>query len=429
LRAAWAEGSWQENVTLVLDSGKFVALENTDASHTKNAPFSDILLPGFVNAHSHAFHRFFAGDGEYRNPDQKDDFWSWRTAMYKQAQSLCPKSYEQKAGVFFKELVANGITHLVEFHYIHHKPDGGSYEPETKMSEALLRAAKDAGLRLCLLATYYNKGGFERGIARKQKRFYSKDVKAFGEFSGAVQKLCSEYGQDFGYALHSVRAVGAEDIKDFFHTLDPKTPVHIHVSEQTKEVEDCQNLFGKTPIELVLDRLPPGDKPCNLFLVHATHASPKELEMISRNHASVIVCPTTEANLGDGIFPWEHSDQNSLQLGFGTDANLSVSMWEEFRQFEYAQRLTKQRRGCVAPSNYNSVADYMFESCWRTGIKNFRQHGYLQPGIPFTGVLADGSCPDLTGCKLENVLSRLTFRSQSKAWVKQVWTHGVQRRI
>ncbi len=424
LRAAWIDGVWKENVSLLVDEhGQFEALEELKAGETG----CDFLLPGFVSSHSHAFHRFFAGDGEQkgsgRQLGESDNFWSWRTAMYKEAALLDPDTYCKKAEVFFKELLSFGVTHLVEFHYVHHKKDGSPYAPVTELSEALLRSAKNAGIRLCLLPTYYNKGGFKQNIFPDQKRFYSANLASFLKLAKKTERLCKNYGQDFGIALHSLRAVDQKEIPQILGGLDPAIPVHIHVSEQQKEVYECLRIHGKKPIELFLSS---ANNKQNLFLIHATHADANELKLLKDKGANIIVCPTTEANLGDGVFPWD--DFSSLadgsNLGFGTDANLSVSMWEELRTFEYSQRLLKRNRNIAAPAEHKSVADFLFASAWKTGMKNFSQNNYLQKGALFDGILVDGSCPTLAGSSLENTIPRLCFRSQSNDWLKKTWVRG-----
>jgi len=422
LRAVWVDGQWQENLALRLnENGVFLGLE----ALRKNEASSDYLIPGSVSSHSHAFHRFFAGDGEKRGSNQTDDFWSWRTAMYKEAEKLTPETYQKEAEGFFSELLSFGITHLTEFHYVHHQSSGSAYPSSIELSERLLKAASNTGLRLCLLPAYYNRGGFNQSISASQRRFYTKSVSDYLDFTTKVASACKRYDQDFGYALHSLRAVSKPDMVILLKEIDQNIPVHIHVSEQTKEVKSCLEYHGKRPVEVFLSEV----HGQNVFLVHATHADKNELKLAAEKKANIVICPTTEANLGDGVFPWEDFSgfATGSNLGLGTDANLSVSMWEEIRMFEYSQRLKHRKRTVAAPKNEGFIADFLFASAIRTGMKNFSKDNYLRKGAKLDGVLVDGSSKSLEGCETENLISRLTFRTQSNNWIKQVWTTGKVR--
>ena len=305
-----------------------------------SAPYDGgLAVPGMPNAHSHIFQCALAGFGEEARGN--DSFWSWRRAMYRLADSITPEQLFDIARHGYARMLRAGFTHVVEFHYLHHGPDGAR-GPET--TQAVLAAATEVGLPISLLPVYYRASGFDGAAPREgQRRFVHDSV---DEFMDAVEALGPAVA---GVAPHSLRAVPAADLAELVAaadaTLGPKAPLHIHVSEQELEVEECLAARGRTPIELLADTIELGPR---WSLVHATHATEAERVRLRRAGARVVLCPITEAHLGDGIFPARGHFLAGGAAAVGSDANVRISAIEEARQLEYGQRLRDRRRARLA---------------------------------------------------------------------------------
>lgn len=294
-----------------------------------------LALPGMPNAHSHAFQRALAGRGEIARGD--DSFWTWREEMYRLANAVRPEQAYAIARMAFVEMLAAGFTHLAEFHYLLHGPDGAR---GTEMTEAVVAAAADVGLPLTLLPVYYRTAGFDGAPVSPQQRRFAHD--SVDDFLATVERLGEAVG---GIAPHSLRAVPAQDFGPLLEgaaTLPGGDgPLHIHVSEQTAEVDECLARHGRTPIRYLFDHVDPGPR---WHLVHATHASPEERRAIRDAGVTVILCPLTEAYLGDGLFEAREHRAAAGTLAIGTDSNVRISAIEELRMLEYGQRLRDRLR-------------------------------------------------------------------------------------
>ncbi|WP_419162982.1 formimidoylglutamate deiminase [Candidatus Palauibacter sp.] len=305
-----------------------------------NAPYDGFLaIPGMPNAHSHIFQRALAGVGEEARG--RDSFWSWRKAMYRLAGSITPDQLFAVARHGYARMLRGGFTHVAEFHYLHHGPDGDRGPESTR---AVLAAAADVGLPISLLPVYYRTSGFgNEDILPEQRRFAHASV---GDFLSAVETLGAEAA---GVAPHSLRAVPSADLVELVVGVDallgPESPLHIHISEQEREVEACLAALGCTPIDLLADTVELGPR---WSLVHATHATAAERTGVRSAGANIVLCPLTEANLGDGIFPAREHFLAGGAAAMGTDANVRLSSIEEARQLEYGQRLRDRRRARVA---------------------------------------------------------------------------------
>ena len=298
-----------------------------------------LAVPGMPNAHSHIFQRALAGFGEEARGD--DSFWSWRRAMYRLAGSITPEQLFAVARHGYARMLRAGFTHVVEFHYLHHGPDGAR-GPET--TQAVLAAAAAVGLPISLLPVYYRTAGFDGAAPHEgQRRFAHGSV---GEFMAAVEALGPAAA---GVAPHSLRAVPAADLAELVTavdaTLGPEAPLHIHVSEQELEVEECLTARASTPVDLLADTVELGPR---WSLVHATHATEAERNRLRSVGARVVLCPITEAHLGDGIFPAREHFLAGGAAAVGSDANVRISAIEEARQLEYGQRLRDRRRARLA---------------------------------------------------------------------------------
>ncbi len=307
------------------------------------------LLPGFVNAHSHAFQRGFRGQTEFLHAGrQAEDFWSWRTLMYEAAAAHDPESVYRVALPLYREMLAAGFTSVGEFHYLHHRPDGAPYGDPLQMSRAVVQAALDAGMRICLLLALYHTGGVGRPAEPHQRRFVSPDLDSYLRL---VEAALAEIGgldprASVGMAPHSIRAVPLPWIKalaDFNRPL--RLPVHMHLCEQPAEVRDCVAALGVPPIEALL---PTGVLTPDFVAVHATHLAPDDPRRLADAGARVCACPTTEANLGDGLLPGLTLLSHGVPLCIGSDSHIAVSPFEELRMIENNERLRLGRRNVLA---------------------------------------------------------------------------------
>ena len=310
------------------------------------------LLPAIANLHSHAFQRAMAGMAE-RQSDPRDSFWTWRETMYRMAGRFDPERLHAVASQWYVEMLEAGYGSVCEFHYLHHAPDGTPYDDPAAMSRALIAAARDTGIRLTLLPVLYMTGGFDgRPLSPRQRRF-GHDVE---RFVALLDQLRAEEDDTLriGCALHSLRAVPHEPMRDLLEALPTHMPVHVHIAEQVGEVQDCVALRGARPVEWLLlnakvDR--------RWTLVHATHLTGDEVRGIAASGATVAVCPTTEANLGDGLFPLRAYLDAGGHWGIGSDSHVSVSPVEELRWLEYGQRLVTRHRNIAVQPGSPSVGE------------------------------------------------------------------------
>lgn len=304
-------------------------------------------LPGIPNIHCHAFQRAMAGLAE-RQSDREDSFWTWRELMYRFAGRISPESLRDIAAQLYVEMLQAGYTSVCEFHYLHHQADGTPYDDPAAMSQAIIAAARETGIRLTLLPVLYMSGGFDgRPLSERQRRFgHSVD-----SYLSLIDTLRAEEGPPLriGIALHSLRAVPGDAIRELLQSTQAGSsrPIHIHISEQMAEVEECIAIRGARPVEWLLANAPVDE---SWTLVHATHLNEAEVSGIADSKAVVALCPTTEANLGDGLFPLREFLDRGGRFGIGSDSNVSVSPVEELRWLEYGQRLiARQRNVTVTP--------------------------------------------------------------------------------
>ncbi|MBD8044754.1 formimidoylglutamate deiminase [Arthrobacter sp. Sa2BUA2] len=346
-RAVW-DGEVASGVRLTVDTAGVVAAVETGA----NARPGDLVLRGVVfpaasNAHSHAFHRVLRGR---THAGGADSFWTWRQAMYQAAGALAPELYEELATAVFAEMVAAGYTSVAEFHYVHHRPDGTPY-PGHAMELALGRAAQTAGIRLTLLDTCYLSGGFGQPLNQEQRRFADAGAEAWlRRLAGLRTAIEAEFDPaqvSVGAALHSVRAVPEEALNVIAAGLDPDLPLHLHVSEQPAENQACLAATGLTPVQL-LDRY--GLLGPQLSAVHATHLTDMDIELLGGAGATVVMCPSTEADLADGIGPAAALAAAGARIALGSDQHAVLDPWLEMRALEHGERLGSGIRGRFTPA-------------------------------------------------------------------------------
>ena len=362
---ALVEGRELTDVVIEVTEGRITAI--TPGGTTEPADLHlGTVLAGSGNAHSHAFHRALRG----RTHDQGGDFWRWREQMYAVADRLTPDSYERLAEAVFAEMLVTGWTTVAEFHYIHHRRDGTPYEDSNAFGTALTRAANAVGIRLTLLDTLYLTSAPGKPLLPEQSRFGDGTAEAWLD---RWQRLHQTHA--VGAAIHSVRAVSPDDIALVAARLPTEVPLHVHVSEQPAENEQSLAAYGRTPAQVLADA---GALTPRTWLVHATHLTDADIALIADSGAGVVMCPTTEADLGDGIGPARELADAGVRIALGSDQNAVIDPWLEVRGLEAGERLRSRQRGRFSPADLETA---------RTSA------GYAASGLP--GGLRIGACADL----------------------------------
>ena len=323
-----------------------------------------IVIPGMPNLHSHAFQRAMAGLAE-RAGGKDDSFWTWRQTMYGLVSRIGPDDIEAIAAQLYAEMLCQGYTSVAEFHYLHNRPDGGRYANPAENALRVARAADAAGVAMTLLPVLYSQGGFNgEPLSPAQERFRG-DPAFLEEVAGAVERsFIDRTFNRTGLAIHSLRAAGEREAREAVvgqRKRDATTPIHIHISEQVREVTECYGWSGKTPVEWLYEHFPIDENWC---LVHATNVTRGEIDRIAASGAIAGLCPTTEANLGDGLFPFRDYMDQGGHFGIGSDSHVSVSPVEELRWLEYGQRMALRRRNIGAAPGNPSVGG----SLWRAAL-------------------------------------------------------------
>jgi formiminoglutamate deiminase len=350
---AWVDGAVRPGVAVgVGEDGRISEIEVGVTSPRQASPLRGVVVPGFANAHSHAFHRALRG----RTHDGPGSFWTWRDLMYRVANRLDPDSYHRLARSVFGEMVLAGITSVGEFHYVHHRPDGARYDDPNAMGVALLSAADDVGIRITLLDALYLHGGLdsERGlqpIGEEQRRFSDGSFDAWAERVEALMAIDTRHR--IGVAIHSVRAVAPDDIARVADVARRhRVPLHVHGSEQLGEVDACRARYGVPPLELLCDHgVGPG-----ATIVHGTHVDADEIGRVAASGATVCFCPTTERDLGDGLGPARDYRAAGVRLSLGTDSHAEIDLLAEARALELDERLRLQERGVFSAAQLLACA-------------------------------------------------------------------------
>ncbi|HOU64918.1 MAG TPA: formimidoylglutamate deiminase [Thermomonas sp.] len=370
-------------------------------------------LPGIANLHSHAFQRAMAGLGE-RQTDPNDSFWTWRETMYAMAARFDPDLLHAVAAQLYVEMLEAGYTTVCEFHYLHHAPDGTPYADADAMSQALLRAARDTGIRITLLPVLYMTGGFDgRPLAERQRRF-GHDVDGYLKLLDTLRASEGDTVR-IGCALHSLRAVPSDPMHDVLTALPAASRIHIHIAEQLPEVEECIALRGARPVQWLLDSVPVDER---WTLVHATHLDDDEVQDLAGSGATVAICTSTEANLGDGLFPLRDYLDAGGRWGVGSDSNSSVDPVEELRWLEYGQRLRVQRRNIASSMRMPSVGATLLDGA----------HASAADSTGFAAgdrIVLDADAPILAGATDGDVIDRWLF-SGNRPLVRDVEVAGVR---
>lgn len=375
---------WANEQTLTIEQGVITDITAGYVAGAERA--KGVVIPGMVNCHSHAFQRAFAGFSEQGSEGQ-DSFWTWRNIMYKFLGQLSSEDVQVIANQLYIEMLKVGYTRVAEFHYLHHDIDGENHQDLTAMAQAIFAAAKQSGIGLTLLPVLYRFSGFgSQTSTNGQKRFIN-SVAQFNDLVTdcfALAKL--QPNCNVGIAPHSLRAVDKSSLLTavaHVRALDTQAPIHIHIAEQQKEVADCLAHYGQRPVQWLLDN---ADLDPYWCLIHATHIDEKERKGIIASQAIAGICPTTEANLGDGIFPTDEFLLDNGIFAIGSDSHISINPIEELRWLEYAQRLSKQQRALLATSGQKSVGLNLWQKAAAGGAQSTNSN---------TGALAINKQADL----------------------------------
>ena len=422
---------WARNVLITWDgAGRITAVTpNAQAAGAAVAPGP--VLPGMPNLHSHAFQRAFAGLTEYRGESQ-DSFWSWRNLMYRFAARITPESLEAIATWLYVEMLEAGYTSVCEFHYVHHDQDGTPYADDATLSLALLRAAQRAGIAITLLPVLYQTSGFGAKPPRADQARFIRSTDNMLSLLERLAPAAQAQGAVLGLAPHSLRAVPPDSLTAAVQgltALNPQAPLHIHIAEQTQEVDDCIAWSGQRPVQWLLNHAPVDERWC---LVHATHMTADEYAGAARTGAVAGICPTTEANLGDGIFDMPLWLQHGGRWGVGSDSHACVNAAEELLMLEYGQRLSRRQRNVLASSGQPEVATAMTLQAVQGGAQASGRlvHGStagIAVGQSADWVVLDAQHVALRGLPAPAMLSAHVFASHRTSAIDSVWVGGACR--
>jgi formimidoylglutamate deiminase len=420
---AWIGGRWQDGVLLHAGAdGRWAEVRSGSAAPPQATVLPGPVLPGLVDAHSHAFQRAFAGMAE-RRTGANDDFWSWRDRMYGVALRITPAQLRAVAAQLYGELLCGGYTQVCEFHYLHHDVDGAPYADPLAVSRALADAAAATGIGLTLLPVLYQRAGFSQPQLRLDQRRFATDARAVLALRDGVRAWRLPR-VNAGVAIHSLRAAAPASIRELVRGLDADPgPIHIHVAEQTAEVDDCLAATGARPIEWLARQ---GPLDARWQLVHATHALPAEIDAVAASGAGIVLCPSTEANLGDGLTDLPRWLAAGVPLTLGSDSNGGRSWAEELRWLDYGQRLLHRQRNVAAlpAAHEGATAARLFERMLAgSGAAAGLPAWGLQAGARADLLVLEIQAPGLRGVPPSHTLDALVFATDAPA-LREVWVAG-----
>ncbi len=436
-----AGGAWARDVLLDVDGNGHWSSIATGVSKNQAASvgaqiLSGPLLPGMVNAHSHAFQRAFAGLSE-RRENEHDDFWSWRDRMYRVALAITPDQLKAVASQLYLEFLRGGYTHVCEFHYVQHSPDGAPYDDPLTMAWMLVEAARDVGIGITLLPVLYERSGFTATTLREDQRRFATDaawVLNAQRRIASQASLHSNATMNAGVAIHSLRAASAESIRELIEQAGG--PIHVHVAEQTGEVDECITVTGLRPVQWLATHHALDSR---WQLVHATHVTADEIDSVARSGACAVICPSTEANLGDGTTDVARWLDSGCALAIGSDSHVTRDWREELRLLEYGQRLQHRARNIAASPRTGQAATaerlYSRVSTGAAAAAGQSRWGVVV-GARADALVVDASEPALLGIPPMRTLDAMVFSSPSNAfadvmvagrWVVTGGAHPAQR--
>ncbi len=435
-RHALLPDGWASDVLIGWDAGGAITAltRGAAAEAAGDVQCVEYALPCMINLHSHSFQRALGGRTE-KAGDTKDSFWTWRDLMYRFARNITPEHIESIAAQLFSECLRHGYTSLCEFHYVQRAPDGAMYPRPAETAERVIAAARLAGIGVTMLPVLYSYSGFgEKALKPEQQRFRTdaQDVLRIVEALAPQRDAQVEVG----VAPHSLRAASVTQIREVLAALPAARPVHIHIAEQQGEVQQSLDWSGRRPVQWLLENVDVDQRWC---LIHATHLSEDEVSGIARSGAVAGLCPTTEANLGDGLFPLESFVAQGGRFGIGSDSHVSQSAVEELRWLEYGQRLQHQRRNIAVSDAQRSVGDFLWQRALQGGAQAAgRPVGALAPGYRADIVVLDDAHPNMFGLALDEVLGSFVFSGNDNLvrdvmvggqWVVRNQQHVAQQAI
>lgn len=425
-RHAWLANGWADNVRLHWNSdGEFTQIE-TNTVATADDQVESFIVPGMVNLHSHAFQRAMAGMTEIAGSGP-DSFWTWRDLMYRFALAINPDQIQAIATQLYSECLRNGYTSVCEFHYLHRAPSGDFYANMAETSHRVVAAAAESGIGITLLPVLYTYADFNQYPLNSDQRRFSTNPEQLLQLVQLLEPMRN--GQvEVGVAPHSIRAASLEHIAEVVAALPPERPIHIHIAEQQKEVDNCIASSGKRPVELLFDAQsktnPVDDRWC---LVHATHLSATEVTQIAQSKAVAGICTSTEGNLGDGFFSLPEFIAQQGRFGIGSDSHVSQSPIEELRWLEYGQRLRAQRRNMASFGGEKHIGDFLWKATLQGGAQaSGRKVGSIELGKRADLLVLDANHPNLSGIACGDVLNTWIFSGNDNL-VRDVLVGGLWR--
>jgi len=411
---------WQDDVVVEIGANGIIDAVTPGAA---KASSGGIAVPAMPNVHSHAHQRLMLGLAERAGP-ATDSFWTWREVMYGFALKLGPEDLQAVAAQLYVEMLKSGFSIVGEFQYLHHQPDGTPYGEPAELSLRCLAAAEDAGIAMTLLPTLYNHGGFGGQPSTAGQRRFVNNADQFLQIYDRLRKECAGHPlRRLGISPHSFRAVTAELLGKVVAGIEQAAPIHVHVAEQTKEVDDCLAWSGKRPVGWMLDNF---DVTSRWTAIHATHMTESETAALARSGAVAGLCPTTEANLGDGIFPAGLYLREGGSFAIGSDSHISVSPAEDIRMLEYTQRLRDRTRNALASGPGQSTGRSLFDAALAGGRTSMAQNvGVIAPGFRADIAVLDPDHPALAGRSGDAILDTWIFSAGNDA-IRDVFVAGRQ---
>ena len=402
-KKAFLHTGWAEDVRLTIAGGLIESIDVNARIEPGDFP-ADVVVPGIANAHSHVFQRALVGHCEQRGSADKDNFWSWRVQMYRLANSIGADELAVVARQAFAEMINFGYTSVAEFHYLHGDVDNGG-KPQS-MYRAILQAAADTGIRLTYVPILYERAGFDKNEPAAEQRRFAMTIDQFVDHYECVRDHAAS-NVTVAIGAHSLRAVNEISLRTLSDLVErDRCPMHIHIAEQTAEVDQCLARHSARPVEWLLGEVPLNENWC---LVHATHVSDNELETLSRSRAVVCLCPSTEANLGDGLFPLRAWLERGGRIAIGSDSHVTNNPFEELRWLEYGQRLSTRLRNVAAIHGEHTGRNLFEHVLTGGGLACGHGDGTLRPGANADLLTLDAGSPMLAGHASETILDALIF--------------------
>jgi formimidoylglutamate deiminase len=419
--SALTTSGWADNVCIDIDAAGMISAVTPNA--TEGEGIGGIAIPAMSNVHSHAHQRLMQGLAERAGPGA-DSFWTWRETMYGFALRLGPEDLEAVAAQAYVEMLKAGFSVVGEFQYLHHQPSGAAYDAPAELSLRCLAAAEQAGIAITMLPTLYAHGGFGGQPPAEGQRRFINDAESFLAIVAALQSACSASPlRRLGISPHSLRAVSRALLTEVLQSLPSDAPVHIHVAEQVKEVQDCLAWCGRRPVETLLASFDISPRWC---AIHATHMTAVETVGLAASRAVAGLCPTTEANLGDGIFPATDFMGVGGRIAIGSDSHITISAAEDLRMLEYSQRLRDRTRNALAAGPGASTGRTLFEAALRGGAQSMAQPvGAIARGMRADICVLDADHPALCGRAGDAALDSWIFAG-GNAVVKDMFVAGRQ---